>query len=522
VRTLLGGSIVRLATWLASASNDARVLLLFLIGASVLGRGALASLVARLSEERGDTRRFLLVILGVAALGASQSAGHRFGEHYWFSDGVLMALLLAFALALFAVALAPPLDRWLWRRSPRLILATAAVSAVVLAGHSSGQIERLSQRIRILPQHTQFGNDAVTMSSCATDLLTRGLNPYTHAGIIECLWTHGYYRDGNLTTPLQQGAFSNVAVYPAKVHLDQELRRVGQLQIEHPPEFESQVSYPAGSFLFPALAWLAGVQDLRLFFVLCFLGAYLFVLARAPRRLWPWIALIAYSNMTVWTNAVSGASDALYIFLVLIGWSLRRRPVASAVAMGLAVTARQQSWFFLLFYAVLTMQEEGLGGLWRRGRIIAAIFVATNLPFVVLSPGAWLSGVLSPVADPMFALGSGIIALSLGAADTVPLAPRWLYAVLELAALGGCLVLYARVCRRWPHLGLILAVVPLFFAWRSLFSYFYPVSILVLGGIADLAAHRPRMQHRARLVRRARSRQMAVRVGPGASLDLTA
>jgi hypothetical protein len=360
------------------------------------------------------------------------------------------------------------------------------------------------------------------MSSCATNLLTRGENPYTHVGIIQCLWIHGYYRDGNLTTPLQQGAFANASPYPGKSSLDRELRRAGHAGTEHPREFESQVSYPAGSFLFPALAWLAGIEDLRLFFVLCFVGAYGFILLRAPRQLWLWVAVIAYINMTVWTNAVSGASDALYIFLVLIGWSLRRQSLPSAVAMGLAATARQQSWFFLLFYAVLIAREEGWVEVWRRGRIVALIFVVTNLPFIVLSPGAWLSGVLSPVADPMFALGSGIIALSLGTTDLVPLAPRWIYTILEVIALGACLRVYVRACRRWPHLGLVLAVVPLFFAWRSLFSYFYPVSILVLGGIVDLAAHRPRAHHGAPPARRVRPRQMAVRVGPGASFDLSA
>ena len=52
---------------------------------------------------------------------------------------------------------------------------------------------------------------------------------------------------------------------------------------------------------------------------------------------------------------------------------------------------------------------------------------------------------LSPLVDPMFARGSGIIGLSLGAATVVPLPPRWVYTGLELGALGGCLVAYAAV-----------------------------------------------------------------------------
>src|SRR5947199_160032 len=83
---------------------------------------------------------------------------------------------------------APPLDLLLFRRSPRLIVATAAVCSAVLSAHSSDQLNQLAERIRLLPQHSQFGNDAVAMSSCATNLLLHGHNPYTDANIITCLW----------------------------------------------------------------------------------------------------------------------------------------------------------------------------------------------------------------------------------------------------------------------------------------------------------------------------------------------
>ena len=503
-----------------------------------LGDRGLNVLVAKLLNGRAEIRRLLLVILGLAALGASQSENHRFGQHWGLPEGALTALLLAFALALFGAAVAPPLDLRLFKRAPRTILGAAVVCTLVLAGHSSGQIQRVTDR---LVHRAPFSNDAVTMSSCATDILINGQtparmrgvlatlhnhNPYEGANIIRCLWQHGYYLNGDLTTPLQQRDFSGVYNYPSKRSLDRELRYVGLHNITHPKEFEWQISYPSGSFLVPGLAWLLGITDLRLLFVLCFLGAYAIVLIGAPRRLWPWIVLITYINMVVWTNAASGASDALYLLFVLIGWKSRHHTLLSSVAMGLAATIRQQAWFFLLPYAILIARQHGPRELWLRGRVVGGIFLLTNLPFFLLSPGAWASGILSPIVDPMFALGSGIIAPILGAADwsnkLVPLPPRPFFGALEFVALVLCLVTYARVCRRWPHLGLILAVVPLFLAWRSLFSYFYPVSILALAAVVELSTGETAPKQVSGTTRGTRIRPMAVRVARSEHLDLSA
>jgi uncharacterized membrane protein len=116
----------------------------------------------------------------------------------------------------------------------------------------------------------------------------------------------------------------------------------------------------------------------------------------------------------------------------------------------------------------------------KRLAIIAGLFLATNLPFFVASPSEWLSGVLGPLRDAMFPRGSGIVALSTGGPGALPLAPKWMYTALELAALGGLLAYYWRTCRANPWIGLVLAPLALFFAWRSLYSYFLPLTLLAL------------------------------------------
>jgi hypothetical protein len=90
---------------------------------------------------------------------------------------------------------------------------------------------------------------------------------------------------------------------------------------------------------------------------------------------------------------------------------------------------------------------------------------------------------LVPMADPMFPDGVGIISLS--TMHLLPYLPGTLYTTLEGLAMLGALYRYWRVCDRYPEAVMLLAMVPLFFAWRSLPSYFagcaYGIFVLMVG-----------------------------------------
>ena len=75
------------------------------------------------------------------------------------------------------------------------------------------------------------------------------------------------------------------------------------------------------------------------------------------------------------------------------------------------------------------------------------------------------------MADPMFPEGVGIIGLS--TTPLLPFFPQMVYDVLELAAMLVALLWYWRICKERPEAAMVLAIIPLFFAWRSLSSYFY-------------------------------------------------
>ena len=103
--------------------------------------------------------------------------------------------------------------------------------------------------------------------------------------------------------------------------------------------------------------------------------------------------------------------------------------------------------------------------------IAGSIGLAINLPFILWNPQAWLAGILAPVVDPMFPMGVGLVNLS--ATHLIPFLPKWAYTALEGMTMLAALVWYWRICKRIPEAAMLLAVLPLFFAWRSLASYFY-------------------------------------------------
>ena len=82
------------------------------------------------------------------------------------------------------------------------------------------------------------------------------------------------------------------------------------------------------------------------------------------------------------------------------------------------------------------------------------------------------------MADPMFPDGVGIVGLS--TTPLLPFLPQAVYSVLELSAMLAVLLWYWRICRARPEAAMVLAIIPLFFAWRSLSSYFYCAALPLL------------------------------------------
>jgi uncharacterized membrane protein len=165
----------------------------------------------------------------------------------------------------------------------------------------------------------------------------------------------------------------------------------------------------------------------------------------------------------------------------VLAWLFRDSRWKSIVFLGLALASKQIAWFFIPFYAVLVWRHYSLKEAISRLVIAGSIGLAINMPFILWNPQAWVAGVLAPVADPMFPMGVGLIGLS--ATHLLPYFPQWMYTTLEACAMLCSVAAYWGLCRTRPEAAMLLAVAPLFFAWRSLPSYFYcaafPIFVLM-------------------------------------------
>jgi uncharacterized membrane protein len=113
--------------------------------------------------------------------------------------------------------------------------------------------------------------------------------------------------------------------------------------------------------------------------------------------------------------------------------------------------------------------------------VIVMIFVVTNLPFAIGDLRLWFASITSPMTDLMFPNGMGLITLV--ASGVVKLRSSLPFTALEAVTFIAAIVWYFKYCRRYPQTGLILAILPLFFAWRSIFPYFFYVDIIALAYI---------------------------------------
>ncbi|HZO75110.1 MAG TPA: glycosyltransferase 87 family protein [Ktedonobacteraceae bacterium] len=324
----------------------------------------------------------------------------------------------------------------------------------------------------------QFSNDGTSLDTNAAILLIEGRNPYTDSNMLDL--ARRFPIQPNWTTPLRVGQFANRLDYPTMVEFQTVLDT--DLKAGAAPEFESKVSYPALSFLTLLPFALFKNYNVLPFYMLSY-AALVFVAWRAAHpALRPWVLLLTMANIPMWSSTVGGNLDIFYALLIALVWLLRDHRWRSAIFFGLALASKQIAWFFIPFYLIMVYRQYGIKETAYRLTIAGSIGLAINLPFILWNPHAWLAGVLAPVVDPMFPMGVGIINLSV--THLLPFFPQWVYSMLEGAALLFSLAWYWRLCRKAPEAALLLAVLPLFFAWRSLPSYFYcsafPIFILLI------------------------------------------
>lgn len=341
-----------------------------------------------------------------------------------------------------------------------------AILIVVLLLTLGGGVE-LGRGVAMSILEPQFSNDGTSLDTNAAILLLQGRNPYTDSSLVEL--SRRFPIQPDWTTPLRQGQFSNRLDYPGMGELQSVLDT--SIKAGSVPEFEAKVSYPALSFLTLVPFVMIGNYNVLPFYIASYL-LIIFIAWKAVRpELRPWLLVLSMANIPMWSSAVGGNLDVFYMLLLIPAYLLRERRWTSAVFFGLALASKQPAWFFIPFYAIMLYRAYGFKETLYRLVISGGLALAINLPFILWNPQAWFGGVLAPMRDPMFPMGIGIINLSVS--HLLPYLPQSFYTVLEALAMLLMLGLYWPLCRKRPEAALLLAMIPLFFAWRSLPSYFY-------------------------------------------------
>lgn len=311
-----------------------------------------------------------------------------------------------------------------------------------------------------------YTNDGTSLDTNAAQLLLEGKNPYTDSSILDIARRFNILPEW--TTPLRMGQFAGRLDYPSKIDFRSTFDTA--LKANQAPDFESRVSYPALAFLTLVPFAFLKIDTVLPFYFISYLLLVWVAWKVTRKELRPWLLLLALANVPMLTEAMSGNLDLLYTLLIVLAWLLREKRWSSSLALGLAIASKQLAWFFVPFYVLLIWRQHGLREVWIRLLIAGSLFLVINLPFLIWNPSAWLAGILAPMADPMFPLGVGLISLS--SYHLLPYLPSWAYLGLEASAMVYMLIYYWRICRSCPEAAMLLAILPLFLAWRSLPSYF--------------------------------------------------
>lgn len=401
-------------------------------------------------------------------------------------------------------------------------LLMATVTLLILAGGTRLTFAKSLSR--------SYWSDVVSFSYVNARLVLQGQNPYTsNAAFFPTLQRFPYA----LETPLRQGAFGHGFDYPSMKELNAIERQFLASPSARHGEFDPATlhSYPALSFLlYLPLVW-AGWDNILLLNVAAFAGIFAWQVWLSPPGERHWGALVAGSVGALALFSLFLDNEVICLGVLLLAWHYRRHRWASAILLGLACAFKQYSWFFAPFFlldallsgvsasplpacesggatlggrarqVVTYIRQANWGEMGSRGLIALGAFLVPNLPFIVASPGAWWSSLWLPQSEPLFPMGMGVIALFTG--HLLPYVTPRIFTLLELVALIGSLVAAVRWRAALGDGVLLLALIPLLFAFRSLPNYF---------GVAPwIALYAANLAYRANLAARA----VTVRRGSG-------
>jgi len=317
---------------------------------------------------------------------------------------------------------------------------------------------------------TFYGNDAAAFDQVAARALTHGIDPYVAS----------------------MRSVARLLMVPARSWT----YTVTGGHVSH-------FSYPAGSALIDASAMMLGFHHMVVDWVdlLAWLVTVVIIFVLLDKSV-RWLALLIALSASYLVTFTAGGTDAMFLpFMVLAVWRWDRYGQGAnaglarwlgPVALGIACSIKQTPWFCVPLLVVGLYVEASRTArpacllCMRYLSTVLLVFTVVNLPFVIWQPSAWLHGTLTPLLGGLVANGQGLVALAThGVTGGVNLTMLSLASVLAiLLSMAVFLRWYTQLKRVW----VVLAVVPLFFAPRSLATYLLdllPIAVVAALSVGD-------------------------------------
>ncbi|MEO7002999.1 MAG: glycosyltransferase 87 family protein [Ktedonobacterales bacterium] len=401
-----------------------------------------------------------------------------------------------------------------WRRWLMVVRMLIGVGATLATVWSLLLFSTILYLITTDPLSAVYWNDVISFTYVNAKATLAGRNPYTSDGSFAAALRRYPYAPA---TPLRGAVFGTRYSYPRGPTIVQIERRYLAAPGSAHGAFDPRTlhSYPALAFLlYVPLIWL-GVQNIIVVHVLVYGVLFAWLIWLAPVELRRWATLAAGSAIALPYRSLLYDTEIVCLALLLLAWQYRERRWVSAALLGLALAFKQYCWYFAPFLLLDVWLAQGRCGGWRealrRAGIALAVFLVVNAPFMIASPQPWFASLWLPMSEPLFPMGQGIIALSLG--GFLPEWPPVLYAVGELLIFSLAIWVYVRWRAALGESALLLALLPLLFAFRSPANYFAIAPWLalyaanrILCADAALKAHlETHVNHEKRVARRARA-----------------
>ena len=420
--------------------------------------------------HHGVPQRLAAIVCGSGALVLASAGylpfGPALGSPWRAALTVSAAAVGLLLLVVSCVAWRPPVA---WQRLLNQLRSSVMALTVLLCLVTLVGLAYLIVLAFLTPSGHAYDSDMLALTHVNAELILSGHNPYTS----DAAYRQALARfPSALGTPLRGPVFGTGFTPPSPARIAAVQHQYVQTPASVRGAFDPATlhSYPALSFLVYVPALWVGLSNILPVNLCVYLAFFAWLVWKMPPGTRRWGALTALAATPVVVASLIESNEIICVALLVLAWEHRHRRWLGAILLGLACAYKQYAWGFVPFFAVDAVLAEGWGEAVWRGTIALGTFLLPNGLFLVASPLAWFTSLWLPISEPLFPQGMGLIALSLG--HLVPYGPPALYALLEVAALGVTLI---AAIRFRMHLGagvLVLALLPLFFAFRSIPSYF--------------------------------------------------